>query len=78
MFAIVEMNGCILNLAIKKPAMDAKVVVSNTHTNNARIARGRCRNTGEIKDMSEYSTCIYTIMHNDSRCYHTKTNHSSY
>ena len=32
MFAIVEMNGCILNLAIKKPAMDAKVVVSNTQT----------------------------------------------
>ena len=38
MFAIVETNGCILNFAMKKPAIIAKVVVSKIHTNNARIA----------------------------------------
>ena len=38
MFAIVEINGCILNLAIKKPAIDANPVVRITHTSSANIA----------------------------------------
>ena len=39
MFAIVEMNGCILNFAMKKPAIDANPVVRITHTSSANIAR---------------------------------------
>ena len=39
MFAMVEINGCILNLAIKNPAMDAKAVVRITQTTSARSAR---------------------------------------
>ena len=39
MFAMVEINGCILNLAIKKPAIDANPVVRITHTSSAKIAR---------------------------------------
>ena len=35
MFAIVEMNGCILNLAIKNPAIIANTVVRMIHTPNA-------------------------------------------
>ena len=36
MFAIVEMNGCILNLAVKKPAMVVKNVHRTTHAASAR------------------------------------------
>ena len=36
MFAIVEMNGCILNFAVKKPAIVVNKVHKNTHTTNAR------------------------------------------
>ena len=36
---MVEINGCILNLAIKKPAIDANPVVRITHTSSANIAR---------------------------------------
>ena len=36
-FAIVEMKGCILNLAVKKPAIAVKKVQSTTHTTSASI-----------------------------------------
>ena len=35
MFAMVDMNGCILNLAVKKPPMDVKHVQSTIHINSA-------------------------------------------
>ena len=38
MFAMVEINGCILNFAIKKPASIENAVVSTIQTANARIA----------------------------------------
>ena len=38
MFAIVEMNGCILNLAMKNPAIQENTVVNKIHTSKARIA----------------------------------------
>ena len=38
MLAIVEINGCILNLAIKNPAIIAKNVASTMQTTNAKIA----------------------------------------
>ena len=37
-FAIVEINGCILNLAMKKPAIMENTVVKITHINNASNA----------------------------------------
>ena len=39
MFAIVEMNGCILNLAVKKPAMVVKTVHRTMQTSSAKITR---------------------------------------
>ena len=39
MFAMVEINGCILNFAIKNPAMDANPVVRITQTISASSAR---------------------------------------
>ena len=38
MLAMVEINGCILNLAIKNPAIIANTVVNITHTIKASIA----------------------------------------
>ena len=35
MLAMVEMNGCILNFAVKKPAMDVNMVQRTTHTTSA-------------------------------------------
>ena len=35
MFAMVDMNGCILNLAVKKPPMVVKHVQSTIHINSA-------------------------------------------
>ena len=35
MLAMVEMNGCILNFAVKKPAIDVNKVQSNIHTTSA-------------------------------------------
>ena len=37
--AIVEMNGCILNLAVKKPAIVVNSVVRQMQTTSARMAR---------------------------------------
>ena len=34
-----EMKGCILNLAVKNPAMVVKIVHSTIHTSRARITR---------------------------------------
>ena len=39
MVDMVEMKGCILNLAVKKPAMVLKMVHSTTHTTRARMTR---------------------------------------
>ena len=39
MVAMVEMKGCILNLAVKKPAMVVNTVHSTTHTTRARNTR---------------------------------------
>ena len=36
MLAIVEMNGCILNLAAKKPAIVVNIVHNTTQTTNAK------------------------------------------
>ena len=36
MFAIVEINGCILNLAAKKPAIVVNIVHNTTQTTNAK------------------------------------------
>ena len=38
MFAMVEINGCILNLAMKNPAIMANTVVKITHINSANSA----------------------------------------
>ena len=38
MFAMVEINGCILNLAMKNPAIMANAVVRITHINSANSA----------------------------------------
>ena len=38
MLAIVEMNGCILNFAMKKPAIIANTVVRTIHATRAKIA----------------------------------------
>ena len=37
MFAIVEINGCILNLAVKNPAIVVKNVHKRTHITSAKI-----------------------------------------
>ena len=37
MLAMVEINGCILNFAVKKPAIVVKKVHNSTHMNNAKI-----------------------------------------
>ena len=37
MFAIVEINGCILNFAVKNPAIDEKNVVANVVMMNAKM-----------------------------------------
>ena len=39
MFAIVEINGCILNFAVKKPAIDVKQVVKMMHMISASSTR---------------------------------------
>ena len=39
MLAMVEMNGCILNLAVKKPAMVVNTVHSTTQTTSASSTR---------------------------------------
>jgi len=39
MFAIVEINGCILNLAVKNPAIIVKNVHKSIHITNDKITR---------------------------------------
>ncbi len=54
-FAIVEINGCILNLAMKNPAVIANTVVKSIHTHNANIAL----DAGAIPEKSK--TCPNTV-----------------
>ena len=54
-FAIVEINGCILNLAMKNPAVIANTVVKSIHTHNANIAI----DAGAIPEKSK--TCPNTV-----------------
>ena len=74
-FAIVEMNGCILNLAIKIRRSSQNIVVRKIHVANASNA---C--TGAIAEKSKCDQTHYinTVMHNDRCCNYTHTNHTSY
>ena len=77
-FAIVEINGCILNLAMKNPAVIANTVVKSIHTHNANIALVAGAIPEKSKIMSKHSTCVNSVMHDNGCCNHTHTNHTSY
>ena len=38
---------------------------------------GRCRQSREIKNMSEHGTGVDSLMHDNGSCYHAHTNHTS-
>ncbi len=78
MFAIVEMNGCILNLAMKNPAIIANTVVRMIHAHTVLIMLLECSHIREIKNVTKYTTGVNSVMHNNGCCNHTHTNHTSY
>ena len=77
MFAIVEINGCILNFAVKKPAIVVKNVHRTTQASSPRITLPATGNSGKVKHMSENGTGVDALVHYDGGCRHTHTNHTS-
>ena len=77
MLAIVEMNQCILNLAVKKPAMAENAVHRTTQTTSARIILAHEGHGGEVESDAKHGTGVWTGVHDDGRRHHTHTDHTA-
>ncbi len=77
MLAMVEINGCILNFAVKQPAMVVKHgTQKNTHHQSKDILR-RNGKSCKIKNMSEHRTGVDALVHDDGSGGHAHTHHTS-
>lgn len=77
MLAMVEMKGCILNFAVKKPAMVVKMVHSTIQTTRAQKNAGHHRQAGKVKDMTKYRAGVDALVHDDGGGRHAHTNHTA-
>ena len=77
MFAMVEMKGCILNFAVKKPAIVVNTVQSTTQNDQCQQNAGNRRQAGEVKDMTEHRAGVDALMHDDGCRRHAHTNHTA-
>lgn len=77
MVAMVEIKGCILNLAVKKPAIVVKMVHRMMQTTRARNTRTTAGMAGEVEDVAEHAAGIGAGVHHDGgRCY-AHTHHTA-
>ena len=77
MFDIVEMNGCILNFAVKKPAIEVKHVVRTMHIKSARTTLPPTGIPVKSKIWLKTPPVLIPLMHDDRSGNHAHTYHTS-